>query len=218
VSTPLRVPPLCNTVLWVGNPTTAAHYTGTLVDIARKRDLRLWSAYGSRFQKAVVLMGADIVAGSQPSAISVDEIARTNVGVRSPTGLTQIVEMLVRGGRMAEGLAVLKGMEQLEAAIYTPELLRLKGELSLLHGTLAAAETAKDHFQQAIDEARRQGTLAWELRAATSLARLLRDQGHQGHATACLQPIYDRFTEGFGTVDLIAAKQLLDDLGVAGHR
>jgi predicted ATPase/DNA-binding winged helix-turn-helix (wHTH) protein len=208
----------CPIALWVGNLTTAAHYTGMLVDISRKRDLRLWGAYGSRFQRAVVLMGGDIVAGSQPLDISVDEIAQTNVGVRSPTGLTQIMEILVRGGRMAEGLAVLKGMEQLEAAIYTPELLRLKGELSLLHGTLAAAETAKDHFQRALDEARRQGTLAWELRAATSLARLLRDQGRHGHATACLQPIYDRFTEGFGTVDLIAAKQLLDDLGVAGYR
>jgi predicted ATPase len=54
------------------------------------------------------------------------------------------------------------------------------------------------------------------LRAATSLARLLRDQGRLVDATACLQPIYDRFTEGFGTADLIAAKQLLDDLSAAG--
>jgi predicted ATPase len=97
-------------------------------------------------------------------------------------------------------------------------LLRLKGELSLLHGTIAAVETAKDHFRRALDEAHRQGALSWELRAATSLARLLRDQGRPAGATACLQPIFDRFTEGFGTADLIAAKQLLDDLGGAGHR
>jgi hypothetical protein len=207
----------CPIALWVGNLTTAAHYTGLLVDISRKHDLPLWSAYGSRFQRAI-LMAGDIGAGSQLLDISLDEIAQSNVGVRSPTGLTQIVEILVRGGRMAEGLAVLKRMEQLEAAIYTPELLRLKGELSLLHGTLSAAETAKDHFQQALDEARRQGTLAWELRAATSLARLLRKQGRPADATACLQPIYDRFTEGFGTADLITAKQLLSELGDAGGR
>ncbi len=50
------------------------------------------------------------------------------------------------------------------------------------------------------------------MRTATSLARLLRNQGHHVDAIACLQPIYDRFTEGFGTADLIAAKQLLDEL------
>jgi hypothetical protein len=49
------------------------------------------------------------------------------------------------------------------------------------------------------------------LRAATSLARLLRDQ-RRPDAIACLQPVYDRFTEGFGTADLVAAKRLLDDL------
>jgi predicted ATPase len=48
------------------------------------------------------------------------------------------------------------------------------------------------------------------LRAGTSLARLLRHQGRPTDAIACLQPIYDRFTEGFGTADLIAAKQLLE--------
>jgi predicted ATPase len=55
--------------------------------------------------------------------------------------------------------------------------------------------------------------LSWELRAATSLARSLRSQGRWSDAITCLRPIYDRFTEGLGTADLIAAKQLLHDLG-----
>jgi predicted ATPase len=54
--------------------------------------------------------------------------------------------------------------------------------------------------------------LFWELRCATSLARLLRDQSRSANATAVLQPIYDRFTEGFYTADLKAAKALLDTL------
>ncbi len=64
----------------------------------------------------------------------------------------------------------------------------------------------------ALDWARRQGALSWELRAATSLARLLRDQDRSADATALLQPVYDRFTEGFATADLKTAKALLDDL------
>jgi predicted ATPase len=75
----------------------------------------------------------------------------------------------------------------------------------------------EDLFRQALDAARRQAALSWELRAATSLARLLRKQGRPADAIACLQPIYDRFTEGFGTADLIAAKQLLDEPGDAGR-
>jgi predicted ATPase len=66
--------------------------------------------------------------------------------------------------------------------------------------------------------ARRQGALSWELRSATSLARLLRDQGRSAEALALLQPVYDGFTEGFGTADLITAKQLLGELGDAGGR
>jgi hypothetical protein len=54
----------CPIALRVGNLTSAAHYTGMLVDISRKHDLRLWSAYGSRFQNAVVLVAGDIDAGS----------------------------------------------------------------------------------------------------------------------------------------------------------
>jgi predicted ATPase len=70
-----------------------------------------------------------------------------------------------------------------------------------------------EDFRQALDEARRQEALSWELRAATSLARSLSHQGRTADAFACLRPTYGRFTEGFGTADLIAAKRLLDDLG-----
>jgi predicted ATPase len=127
-----------------------------------------------------------------------------------------LAEALARAGRIAEGLAVLEaGIEQSEAGWLTPELLRLKGELFLLQSTPAVAEKAADLFRQALDEVRRQETLSWELRAATSLARLLRNQCRPSDAIAVLQPVYDRFTEGFGTADLRAAKQLLDELSVS---
>ena len=71
---------------------------------------------------------------------------------------------------------------------------------------------AEDHFRQALDLAHRQGALSWELRAATSLARLRRDQGRSADALALLEPVYNRFTEGFETADLKSAKTLLDTL------
>jgi predicted ATPase len=123
---------------------------------------------------------------------------------------------LGRAGEIADGLAVaeeaIAACEQTEGRFVFAELLRVKGELFLLQGAPRAAAAAEDHFRQALDWARRQGALSWELRAAMSLARLLRDQGRPADALALLQPVYDRFTEGFDTVDLKAAKDLLDAL------
>ena len=74
------------------------------------------------------------------------------------------------------------------------------------------AGQAEKYFRQAIDLSRRQGALSWELRAATSLARLLRDQGRPAEASAVLRPVCERFREGFDTADVIAAKELLKGL------
>jgi predicted ATPase len=86
-----------------------------------------------------------------------------------------------------------------------------------VQGTATGVETAAHLFLRAQDEAHRQGALSWKLRAATSRARLLRYRDGSADAVASLQPIYDRFTEGFGTADLVSARQLLDDLTFAGH-
>jgi predicted ATPase len=87
-----------------------------------------------------------------------------------------------------------------------------------LQSARTVAQTAEDLFRRALDGARRQETLSWELRAATSRARLLRDRGRSADAIACLQPIYDRFTEGFDTADLQAGKKLIDELNSPHHQ
>jgi predicted ATPase len=86
---------------------------------------------------------------------------------------------------------------------------RVRGTLFLLMNGNAAAE---DSFRRAIIVARRQSARFWELRAATSLARLRRDQGKRVEARDLLAPIYDWFTEGFDTPVLQDAKTLLDEL------
>jgi predicted ATPase len=71
---------------------------------------------------------------------------------------------------------------------------------------------AEARFQQALAIARRQQAKSWELRAATSLARLWQQHGKRQDAYALLAPVYEWFTEGFDTVDLQEAKALLDEL------
>jgi len=65
---------------------------------------------------------------------------------------------------------------------------------------------------RSIQLARRQSALAWELRTTTSLALLRRKQDRRDEAHGALAAVYDRFTEGFGTRDLRAARRLLDEL------
>ena len=73
-----------------------------------------------------------------------------------------------------------------------------------------SAGAAEDHFPQALDWARRQGPSSWELRAATSLARLWHYQTRTKEAEALLSSVYSLFTEGVETVDLKMAHALLD--------
>jgi hypothetical protein len=74
-------------------------------------------------------------------------------------------------------------------------------------------EEAESLLRRALEIARGQEAKWFELRAATSLTRLLRDRGRRDEARALLQPIYAWFTEGFDTADLKGAKALLGELG-----
>ena len=80
----------------------------------------------------------------------------------------------------------------------------------MLQGTPDAAAAAEDHLERALDWARRQGALSLELRASIRLAGLLRDQGCPADAADLLQPVCERFNEGFNTADLKTAMALLD--------
>ena len=91
------------------------------------------------------------------------------------------------------------------------DIHRTAGEIALMSPEPDAAK-AEAHFERAIAIAREQQAKSWELRAATSLARLWRDQGRRSEAHDRLAPIYGWFTEGFDTLDLKEAKALLDEL------
>jgi len=139
-----------------------------------------------------------------PEVITLDE---WGYPVIDPDALPEA--MLADARRAVEtGLAV---AAQAGEAFWDADLHRLQGEIVLATGGTPA--NAATLFHRALGIARAQQAKALELRAATSLARLLRDQGRVADARALLAPVYGWFTEGFDTRDLIEAKALLEELG-----
>jgi predicted ATPase/DNA-binding winged helix-turn-helix (wHTH) protein len=201
----------CLVGLWMGNLAAAERYAEMLLDHSRKHGFAAWNDFASRIKGVVLIKTGDLDTGSPLLPGGLEEITDPNSGLWFLTGLGEMAEALGRAGRIAEGLATVeRGIDRPQGGWLAPDLLRIKGELLLLQGT--ATETVEDVFRQALDWARRQETLSWELRAATSLARLLRDRDRIGEARDLLAPIYERFTEGFDTADLQAAKRLIDAL------
>jgi len=142
-----------------------------------------------------------------PRAVGVDQ------GL--PYWLALLAEVYGQSAQTEEGLALLS--EALPVAdkaggrYWAAELYRLKGVL-LLHQPFPDVTQAETWLSQALAIARRQQVKSWELRAATSLARLWQQQGKQAEAQALLAPVYGWFTEGFDTADLQEAKALLEEL------
>jgi predicted ATPase len=115
--------------------------------------------------------------------------------------------------QVKEGLTVLDEalqiVERTGERWFEAELHRHKGQLLLQQGH---AEAAEGRYHKALSIARKQEAKLWELRGAVSLARLRRDHGRHTEARDLLAPVYDWFTEGFDTPDLIDAKALLYEL------
>jgi tetratricopeptide (TPR) repeat protein len=122
-----------------------------------------------------------------------------------------LAEAQEREGKIAEALETAN--RALEAnpteVVYRPEILRLRGELSLKQGQ---TELAVADFREAKALAQKIGARFYELRATMSLAQMLRDAGRRDEARTTLADIYGWFTEGFDTADLKDAKALLDQL------
>jgi adenylate cyclase len=175
----------------------------------------LWRGIGRMYHGV-----ARVMAGEGAAALA--EVAEgralaSGTGNRggSPASLATLADGQRAAGQHAEALGTVEsglaiatetGQHFQDAALY-----HLKGEL-LLDTDPANAAEAEALFCRALDIARAQEAKSFELRAATSLARLWQRQGKRAEARALLAPVYAWFTEGFDTGDLVEAKGLLEEL------
>jgi class 3 adenylate cyclase/predicted ATPase len=185
------------------------------VALTREHGFVYWAALGRILQGWADAQKGEPTTGIDRIRDGMAAAEATGARLFTPLFLTLLAEALALAGEIEEGLATLDDALA-QAAVsgatgWNAEIHCLCGDLTgrLPHPDPTKAE---DSFRTALAIAREQGTRGYELRAATSLARLCRDQGRRAEARDVVTPIYGWFTEGFDTVDLREAKALIDEL------
>ncbi|HUW14625.1 MAG TPA: tetratricopeptide repeat protein, partial [Anaerolineae bacterium] len=204
-----------------GEAQEAMEWAEAAIEVAQPRGLMLWEVLAMRTRGwALVRQGAAEEGEAELRRALAAWESIGSVFVRGEF-LSWLAEACAKTGRIEEGLALLAEalafVEETDERASEAEMHRLRGELLLLQGSVPSSsrvdETgAEAEYRTAIEVARRQQAKSWELRATTSLSRLLRQQGKREEALHMLGEIYGWFTEGFGTADLREAKALLDGL------
>ena len=187
----------------------------TTITITIEEGFAFWGACGTVLHGSARVKQGEVEQGMAEMRQGIDAFQATGAKVFHPYFLGLLAAAYGEEGQSEEGLPLLDEaiavMDTSEARFYGAELYRLKGVL-LLKQVAPDASQAEACFHRALDIARHQEAKSWELRAATSLARLWRRQGKSGEARDLLVPVYNWFSEGFDTADLIDAGTLLDEL------
>jgi predicted ATPase len=194
------------------NLSTACARAQEQTALAEEKDTPFWKAFGMMNQGCALAL-----TGTPSRAI---ELLRAGIAATPTTNwLPFSLLHLARAhadlgqfedawGRIDEALTV---VEKTQEKWCEAEVHRTAVDIELV-SSVADMAKAEAHFERALTVARSQQAKSWELRAATSLARLWRGQGKSAEARDLLSPVYGWFTEGFDMLDLKDAKALLNEL------
>jgi predicted ATPase len=212
---------MCRVAAMTGDFAAADHAITHSIEVATRLNAPFWRTVGQflegklmvergEFARGVAILDdAFATCGRAGWRISYPEFKGALAAAHA--GLGQIDEAL---GAVDEAIA--SSGPRHGQMWYLPELLRIKGGVLLRAGANRFASTSEDCLNQAAEMAREQAALFWELRVALSLARLRVTQSREKEAIQVLAPVYDRFTEGFGTPDMRLATELLRSLSASG--
>jgi predicted ATPase/DNA-binding winged helix-turn-helix (wHTH) protein len=206
----------CPVALLAGDLPAADGFVRMLLDFSVRHGVDGGNAVAQSFKSVLLIRRDDIVVGLRDLRQAFASLPETVFYLNYVQFLAELAQALGRAGEVTKGLltieeALARG-EHSEEGWYVAELMRVKGELLLQNSGDQSAVTADQYFGRAIEVARRQGALMWELRNAVSLAGLRVRQGRDDEARQILAPVYDRFTEGFEMTDLRSARTMLESL------
>jgi class 3 adenylate cyclase/predicted ATPase len=197
-----------------GEPGPVAEDADRLLACCATHDLSIWARNGEILKGWTLLATGETEEGLRQFRSALDARRAARAIPRQGYYLAVLAEALGAAGRPQEGLEAAT-----EALAYCSEDRRWEALAHRVRGDLLRAGPERDEaaaeaaLRRALEAARRQEAKAIELRAATSLARLLADRGEARRARDLLAPVYGWFAEGFETADLKAAKALLGELG-----
>jgi class 3 adenylate cyclase/predicted ATPase len=188
-------------------------YAGVVTSLCSEHAFPFWAAGGQIFGGWAAINQGEVDAGVDKLVCGLAAWRTTGARLWLPIFLALEAEGHLKAGR---DQAALHSIEQALATSdetgerwAIAEILRVKANLLLTTGR-GKAEEVEEALIESLEIARQQQAKSWELRSATSLARLWRDQGKPQQARELLAPVYGWFTEGFDTRDLKDAKALLD--------
>jgi predicted ATPase/DNA-binding winged helix-turn-helix (wHTH) protein len=191
----------CPMAFWCGDYSLARELTERLAEVSKLHIFARWHRLAMCYQKSLALLTHGADASTNELLVQANPI-----GLLQRDLLGTICEYWVDAaiiGRAERGLC----------GWCTSELLRVGGVIMQREGAAGAAAAAESRFRAALQIARDQGALAYELRSALSLSRLLLQQGRRPQARVELSAVFEQFQEGHETADLRAAKTLLGELG-----
>jgi predicted ATPase len=207
---------VCPISLATGELAAAERYVAMMIELATSTNVSFWSFAGRCLQAKLLVRRGEFEAGAAQVRLALQACDESGWTISYPEYQAALADALAGMGQLADALAVvddaLARTERTGERWFIAELLRMKGDLLFRSGGATAAVSAEKYFADAIEAARQQSALYWELRAGLSLARLKIAQGQSDLAHHALSPIYQRFTEGLDTADMRAARALLDSL------
>jgi predicted ATPase/DNA-binding winged helix-turn-helix (wHTH) protein len=184
-----------------------------LLDLSIKHAMEPWRTLGRSFLGMLLCKKhSDKSQGIKMIRTALSELPENSFNLHYVHILADLADALGLSGQTEQGLVTIEQAltrcNRTKEAWCVPELMRVKGELFLQEGD-SQTGAAKDHFLHAIDLAEQQGALSWQLRAAMSLARVKQPNDRGVDPRQILARVYGKFTEGFGTRDLVSARELI---------
>jgi tetratricopeptide (TPR) repeat protein len=204
---------MCWVASLANSPPEVRRHAEEMFNLASEHGFALWQAIATDWRG-----WASAAIGREGDSVelltkAISSVRATGTVICTPMWLTHLADAHGRLGDPFKGLSRLTEAGEIIQATderhHEAEVYRLQGDLIKATGDQEAAERS---YRRAIGAAGRQNAKALEVRAATSLARLWRDQGKPTEARDLLAPIYGWFTEGFDTPVVKDAKALLDEL------
>jgi class 3 adenylate cyclase/predicted ATPase len=198
-----------------GNYAAAHTEVDELIALADERGAAYWNACGTAARGWLFTETGKASDAIRAITSGITSLRSTGAILYEPRNLWQLAMAYAELGQPDDARRCIDDaidkVERSKEKWCEAEVHRIAGEIAL-KSPAPDTERAEKHFERALRVARQQQAKSWELRAAMSLARLLRDQGKPEQARELLAPVYGWFTEGFDTLDLQEAKALLAQL------